>query len=115
MEVATPPATGVIGDAIARLAPAGAFPTQEGVNLTAELKPLMEFTVIVADPFPPWVKMILELDEVIEKFVTDAITTKAAEAESPTGLPLQIIGYEPTATLATINEPVNAPPEIEQV
>ena len=115
MDVAIPPATGVIGDAIARLAPAGAFPTHEGVNVTAELKPLMELAVIVEDPLPPWVKVILELDEVIEKFVADAVTTKVAEAESPTGLPLQMIGYDPTATLATVNEPVNAPPEIEQV
>jgi hypothetical protein len=100
---------------IARLAPAGAFPTHEGINVTAELKPLREFTVIVADPLPPCVKVIMEVEEVIEKFVAEAVTTKVAEAESPTGLPVERIGYEPAVMLATVNEPVNVPPEIEQV
>jgi len=101
-EVATPPATGVIGEAIARLAPAGAFPTHDGVNVTVELKPLSEFTVIVADPLPPWVKVIMELDDAIEKFAVDTVTTKLAEAESPTGLLVEMIGYEPAVTLATV-------------
>jgi hypothetical protein len=76
---------------------------------------LREFTVIVADPIPPWVKVIMELDEVTEKFAVDAVTTKVAEAESPTGLPVERIGYEPAVTLVTVNLPVNVPPEIEQV
>ncbi len=57
----------------------------------------------------------MELDEVIEKFIVDPITAKLAEAESPTGLPMDMIGYDPIGTLATVNEPVNVPPEIEQV
>lgn len=51
-EVANPPATGVTGEVIAKLAPAGAFPIHDGVRVTAELKPLREYTVIVADPLP---------------------------------------------------------------
>jgi len=95
-----------MGEVIAKLAPAGAFPIHEGVNVTAELKPFREFTVIVADPLPPWVKVIMELDVVTEKFgvfAVDAVTTKVAEAESPTGLPVEMTVYEPTVTLATVN------------
>jgi hypothetical protein len=57
----------------------------------------------------------MELDEVIEKVAVDAVTTNVAEAESPTGLPVEMMGYEPAATLATANLPLNVPPEIEQV
>jgi len=57
----------------------------------------------------------VELDDVIEKFVVVAITAKVAVAESPTGLPVEMIEYDPTGTLATVNEPANVPPEIEQV
>jgi hypothetical protein len=40
---------------------------------------------------------------------------KLGETESPPGLPLTTIVYDPVATLATVNAPVNAPPDTEQV
>jgi hypothetical protein len=39
---------------------------------------------------------------------------KTAEEESPTGLPVTVIVYAPTGTLATTNEPVIDPSIIEQ-
>ncbi|MGA3298397.1 MAG: hypothetical protein ABSD41_13220 [Candidatus Bathyarchaeia archaeon] len=43
-----------------------------------------------------------------------APTVNEAEAESPTD-PVAIIVYTPANTLATTNDPVNVPPDTEQV
>lgn len=52
-EVAFPPEGGVMGDVIDTAMPAGAFPNHEGVNVTGELNPFKECTVIVTDPVNP--------------------------------------------------------------
>ena len=39
----------------------------------------------------------------------------AADAESPSGVPVAVMEYEVGATLATTNDPVRVPPEIEHV
>jgi len=45
----------------------------------------------------------------------ELVTVKTADEESPTGLPVTVIVYAPTGTLATMNEPVIDPSIIEQV
>jgi hypothetical protein len=44
----------------------------------------------------------------------ELVTVKTAEEASPTGLPVTVIVYAPTGTLATTNEPVIDPSIIEQ-
>jgi hypothetical protein len=124
---------GVIGDVMNRLTPAGAVPTHEADNVTGELNPFMETTVIVAEPLPPCVNMILEI-EVSEKsatavvelvlfvvvavvvwLVNGTVTVKVAETESPLGLPVAVTVLEPAVTFVTIKEPDNLPLEIEQL
>lgn len=53
VELAVLPDGGVMGEGSEKLMPEGAAPTQEGANITGELNPLSEFTVMVADPLPP--------------------------------------------------------------
>ena len=60
--VPVPLTIGVIGDAMDRLTPAGAVPIHDADNVTAELNPFVETTVTVAEPLPPCVNMILEVD-----------------------------------------------------
>ena len=50
----------------------------------------------------------------VEVVVTTALTVKVVEAESPVD-PVAVIVYAPVSTLATTNDPVNVPPETEQV
>jgi hypothetical protein len=67
---------------------------------------------------------MIELDEAIVKsptpvllvevVVTTALTVKVAKAESPTD-PVTVTVKEPAAKLATTNDPVNVPPDTEQV
>ena len=52
-ELAAVPGRGVIGDVTETVTPAGALPSHAADNVTAELNPLREVTVIVADPLPP--------------------------------------------------------------
>jgi hypothetical protein len=66
-EVAVLPDDGVIGVGSAKLTSDGAVPTQDGVNVTAELKPLSEPTVIVAEALPSWVTETADDDDEIEK------------------------------------------------
>jgi hypothetical protein len=88
-----------------RLTPAGAVPIHDADNVTGELNPFMETTVTVAEPLPPCVNTILEI-EVSEKsgkvavelvvvavvvwLVNGALTVKVAETESPLGLPVAV-------------------------
>jgi len=51
---------------------------------------------------------------VIVRATEEAIIVKVAEAESPVE-PVTVIVYDSAATLATVNEPLNVPPDIEQV
>jgi len=51
IEVAVPPETGVTGEPIDVVMPAGALPSHEAVNVTVELKPFMGRIVIVTDLF----------------------------------------------------------------
>jgi len=98
--VPVPLGKGVIGDAMDRVTPAGAVPIHDGDNVTAELNSFMETTVTVAEPLPPWVNVIAEV-EVSEKsgmadvelvlfvvvvVVVWLVNEKAAETESPLGL-----------------------------
>jgi hypothetical protein len=43
------------------------------------------------------------------------LTTKAAEAESPLGLPVAVIVYVPDAIETTVNDADKVPPAIEQL
>jgi hypothetical protein len=47
--------------------------------------------------------------------VVPVLTVKLPVAESPAGLPVTVTEYEPATTEPTVKDPVNAPPEIEQV
>jgi len=53
--------------------------------------------------------------KVMDAVPLDVPNVNVAEAESSSGPGVAVIVYELTATLATVNEPVNAPSEIEQV
>ena len=44
-----------------------------------------------------------------------AFTVKVVDAESPTWFPVAATGYAAKVTLATVNEPLSAPPETEHV
>jgi hypothetical protein len=79
---------GVIGDVMNRLTPAGAVPNHDADNVTGELKPFMETTVTVAEPLPPCVNTILEI-EVSEKSCKVELTVKLAETD-PLGLPVAV-------------------------
>jgi len=57
---------GVTGDATVKLTPSGAVPTHEAANVTFELNPFRERTLIVAVLLPPCVNVTEGLD-VIEK------------------------------------------------
>jgi hypothetical protein len=115
---------GVTGEVTNRVAPAGAVPTHDADNVTAELNPSMEPTVTVAEPLSPCVNMTFEVD-VSEKscevavelvlVVVWLVNEKVAVAKSLPGLPIAVMVYEPTATFVAIKEPDNAPFEIEQV
>jgi hypothetical protein len=90
------PGVGVTGDARVRLTPAGTVPTHAADNVTAELNPFKEVTLIVATWLPPRVSVTEGVD-VIEKsgaplavlfvaFVRRPVTVKLAEAESSLGV-----------------------------
>ena len=91
---------GVIGDPMNRVAPAGAVPTHDADNVTAELNPSMDPTVTVAKPLPPCVNMTLEVDvseksgkvavELVLLVVVWPVTENVAETESPVGLPIAV-------------------------
>jgi hypothetical protein len=61
------PGRGVTGEATDKVSPDGAVPSHDVDNVTAELKPFKEFTVIVVDPIPPCVNETVEVEEAIEK------------------------------------------------
>jgi hypothetical protein len=98
--VAVPLGIGVTGDPMNRVAPAGAVPTHDADNVTAELNPSMDPTVTVAKLLPPCVNMTLEVDvseksgnvavELVLLVVVWLVTEKVAEAESPLGLPIAV-------------------------
>jgi len=98
--VAVPLGIGVTGDPMNSVAPAGAVPTQDADNVTAELNPSMDPTVTVAKLLPPCVNMTLEVDvseksgnvavELVLLVVVWLVTEKVAEAESPLGLPIAV-------------------------
>lgn len=52
-ELPAPPGGGVIGDGKSNETPAGALPTHEAVNVTGELNPSSDVTIIVVDPLSP--------------------------------------------------------------
>jgi len=92
---------GVIGDVMNRVAPAGAVPTHAADNVTAELNPFMEPTVIVAEPLPPCVNMTFEVDaseksgtvavELVLLVVVWLVNVKVAVAKSLLGLPVAVM------------------------
>jgi hypothetical protein len=67
------------------------------------------------------VEVVGVVDEVVELlvellvWVAKGVTVNAVTAVSPTGLPLAVMTYAPTAMLATVNVAVSTPPEIEQL
>jgi hypothetical protein len=99
--VPVPVDIGVIGDAMNRLTPAGGVPIQDADNAMAELNPFMETTVTVAEPLPPCVNMILEVDVreksgkaavelVLFDVVDGTLTEKVAGTDSPLGIPIAV-------------------------
>lgn len=52
-ELPAPPGGGVIGAGSVNPTPAGELPTHEAENVTGELKPPNEVTMIVVDPLNP--------------------------------------------------------------
>jgi hypothetical protein len=52
-ELPAPPGGGVIGAGNVNPTPAGELPTHEAENVTGELKPPTEVTMIVVDPLNP--------------------------------------------------------------
>ena len=100
--VPVPFAIGVIGDAMNRLTPTGAVPIHDADNVTAELSPFMETTVTAAEPLPPCVNTIVEVEAsekpgkavvelvlfVVVVVVVWLVNEKVAEAESPLGVPI---------------------------
>jgi hypothetical protein len=57
---------------------------------------------------------VVELLVELLVWVGCGITVNAVTAVSPAGLPLEVITYAPTATLATMKVAFSTPPEIEQ-
>jgi hypothetical protein len=53
VELVAPPETGVTGEATDNVTPVGVLPSQAASNVTCELKPFIEFTVIMAELLPP--------------------------------------------------------------
>lgn len=53
VELAEPPETGVAGELISTVTPAGVLPSHEVNNVTGKLNPFKELTVIDAKPLPP--------------------------------------------------------------
>jgi hypothetical protein len=53
VELVALPETGVTGEAIDNVTPVGVLPSQAASNVTGELKPFIEVTVIVAELLPP--------------------------------------------------------------
>jgi len=51
--VTVPFGGGVTGDVMDRLTPSGAEPNHDATNVTVPLKPFMEKTVTIVDPFLP--------------------------------------------------------------
>ena len=84
VELTEPPETGVAGELISRVTPAGVLPSHEVNSVTGELNPFRELTVIDVKPLPPWVIVRIELEEAIVKsakpvlveVVTAALTVK---------------------------------------
>jgi len=99
--VPVPLGTGVIGDVMNRVTPAGAVPTHAADNVTVELNPFIDPTVTIAEPLPPCVNMTFEVDvseksgkvavELVVAVVVWLVNEKAAETESPLGLPIAVI------------------------
>jgi hypothetical protein len=58
---------------------------------------------------------VVELLVELPVWVGSGITVNAVTAVSPAGLPLAVITYGPTATLATLKVAFRTPPEIEQL
>jgi len=129
--VAVPPELSVAGEDVENVTPEGGVPTHAGVKVTDEEKPLIELRVIVADAVCPWVTVTGEVEtrikegvavEDVELVVVVVVcvvvavgTVRVDEAASLIGLPVAVIVYEPTVTLATTNEPVIVPAETEQL
>jgi hypothetical protein len=97
-------ATRVIGDAIKRFTSTGAVPIQDEDNATLRPNPLMDLTVIVAEPLPPSVTLIFD-GEVSEKsgeatvelvllvvvcVLNGAVTENVAEIASSLGFPIAV-------------------------
>lgn len=55
------------GEGSAKFTSEGAAPSQDVVKVTAELNPLIEVTVIVAEPVPPWVTESNGVNDATEK------------------------------------------------
>ena len=53
VELVVPPGAGVTGEVTNNVTPTGALPSQAASNVTCELKPFIEVTVIVAELPPP--------------------------------------------------------------
>ena len=91
---------GVTGDPMNMVAPAGAVPTQDADNVTAELNPSMDPTVIVAKLLPPCVNMTFggevseKSGEVAVELVVDVVwlvNEKVAVPKSLPGLPIAVM------------------------
>ena len=84
------------------------------LKVTGLLNEAMEVIVTVfrAEPPPPIV-IALELNTNEKSGVV--VTVKFAEVTSPAWSPVTVTGYVPGVALATVNVPVNAPSDTEQV
>ena len=103
--VAGLPGAGVTGDARVTLTPAGAVPTHDVDNVTADLNPFKEVRVMFATPVLPGVNVtegfvaieksgeplvVLFVSIVVVWFVSGPVTVRFAEAESSLGVPVAV-------------------------
>jgi hypothetical protein len=71
---------------------------------------VLDVVVVTAEAVVEVVELLVEL----LVWVDSGTTVNAVTAVSPAGLPLEVITYAPTATLATMKVAFSTPPEIEQ-
>lgn len=115
--VVEPPAGGVTGVGKVNATLLGAVPTQDPDNVTEELKPPNEATIIGAVAIEPGARMIAVVDVAEKSCALPAITSKVSVAEWPRGPldPVIVSGYVPTATLPgtnTVNVDDTVPPAV---
>jgi len=86
----------------------------EVLNETGLLNEAMEVIVTVSrSEAPPPIVIAYELSS--NEKSGEVVKMKLATAKSPTWSPVTLTGYVPGVKLATVNVPVNAPPDTEQL